>query len=32
MRAANALLIIAPGEQRLSAGRPVEALLVGDIH
>ena len=32
MRAANALLIIAPGEQRLPAGSPVEALIVGDIH
>ena len=32
MRAANALLIIAPGEQRLHAGSLVDALLVGDVH
>jgi len=32
MRAANALLVIAPGEQRLPAGSLVEALLVGDMH
>jgi molybdopterin biosynthesis enzyme len=31
MRAANALLVIAPGEQRLAAGSLVEALLVGDM-
>ncbi len=32
MRAANALLVIAPGEQRLAAGSLVDALLVGDVH
>jgi hypothetical protein len=32
MRAANALLIIVPGVQRLAAGSMVDALLVGDIH
>jgi molybdopterin molybdotransferase len=31
MRAANALLVIAPGEQRLEAGTLVDALLVGDV-
>lgn len=31
MRAANALLVIAPGEQRLEAGSLVDTLLVGDV-
>lgn len=31
MRAANALLVIAPGEERLAVGSQVEALIVGEI-
>jgi molybdopterin molybdotransferase len=31
MRAANALLVIAPGEDRLAVGSTVEALIIGEI-
>ena len=31
MRAANALLVIAPGEERLAVGSGVEALIVGEV-
>ena len=31
MRAANALLVIAPGEERLAVGSTVDALIVGEI-
>jgi molybdopterin molybdotransferase len=32
MRAANALLVIAPGEERLAVGSLVEALIIGEIY